>query len=278
MADYGVAKVQTTATSDTTDAFAGNAAYRCPMAAHTGVRTTASDVYSMGVMLLQLILGEPDVVATKRIAEALREGDESAAVPDLYMPGDQPRQVVEAAFALALACTRIDSPNYRPKMGVRPGAPPDDSTVLAQLEAMLRHGEEPHVLEGRLQTFLLESAAPPLQQREVQSLKNLASNIALTKLQCWVQRPALMQRLAQLLQEYGVCVLHGFGGVGKSTAAAMYAYRIVSRMLVRWLPSEDATLLLQALEQLAEGLQLKPQELRASAGVEPSAHRRELAR
>ena len=49
-------------------------------------------------------------------------------------------------------------------------------------------------------------------------------------------------------------------------------------MLVRWLPSEDATLLLQALEQLAEGLQLKPQELRASAGVEPSAHRRELAR
>ena len=70
---------------------------------------------------------------------------------------------MEAAFALALACTRIDNPNYRPKMGVRPGAPPDDSTVLAQLEAMLRHGEEPHVLEGRLQTYLQEIAAPPLQ-------------------------------------------------------------------------------------------------------------------
>ena len=107
------------------------------------------------------------MVATKRIAEALREGDESAAVPDPYMPGDQPRQIVEAAYALALACTRIDSPNYRPKMGVRPGAPPDDSTVVAQLEAMLRHKEEPCVLEGLLQTFLRESAGPTLQQREV---------------------------------------------------------------------------------------------------------------
>ena len=159
---------------------------------------------------------------------------------------------MEAAFALALACTRIDSPNYRPKMGVRPGAPPDDSTVLAQLEAMLRHGGEPQVLEGRLQTYLQESATPPLQQREVQSLKQLASNIALAKLHFWVQRPALVQQLEQLLQEYSVCVLYGFGGVGKSTIAALYAYRIVQCMLVRWLPSEDGNILMQAVEQLAE--------------------------
>ena len=58
------------------------------MVGHTGVRTTASDVYSMGVVLLQLILGEPDVMVAKRTAEALREGDAGAAVPDPYMPGD----------------------------------------------------------------------------------------------------------------------------------------------------------------------------------------------
>ena len=47
---------------------------------------------------------------------------------------------------------------------------------------MLRHLEEPHVLEGWLQTYLHESAAPPLQQCEVQSLEHLSSNIALSKL------------------------------------------------------------------------------------------------
>ena len=71
------------------------------------------------------------MVVAKRIADALRQGEASAAVADPYMSGEKPRQIVEAAFTLALACTRTDNPNYRPKLGVRPGAPPDNSTVLA---------------------------------------------------------------------------------------------------------------------------------------------------
>ena len=50
-------KVQTTTKSHSTDIFASKTAYRCPMVAETGVRTKAGDVYSMGVILLQLILG-----------------------------------------------------------------------------------------------------------------------------------------------------------------------------------------------------------------------------
>ena len=88
LADYGVAKVQNTATSPTTDMFVGNRLYQCPMVGHTLVRTTASDVYSMGVILLQLILGEADAVIAKQTALDVREGRTSHVAADPHMPGD----------------------------------------------------------------------------------------------------------------------------------------------------------------------------------------------
>ena len=56
---------------------------------------------------------------------------------DPHMPGDKPPEVVEELFSLALACIRTDNPNFRPKVGSPTGALPDDSTVLARVEAVL---------------------------------------------------------------------------------------------------------------------------------------------
>ena len=50
LADYGVAKEQEY--SDTSSFGAGTAAYVCPVAMKTTVRTTASDMYSLGLVLL----------------------------------------------------------------------------------------------------------------------------------------------------------------------------------------------------------------------------------
>ena len=44
---------------------AGTAAYRCPVAMDTWVYTIASDIYSLGLVLLQMLLGQPDVGKAK---------------------------------------------------------------------------------------------------------------------------------------------------------------------------------------------------------------------
>ena len=47
---------------------AGTAAYRCPVAMDTWVYTIASDIYSLGLVLLQMLLGQPDVGKAKQAA------------------------------------------------------------------------------------------------------------------------------------------------------------------------------------------------------------------
>ena len=48
---------------------AGTAAYRCPVAMETWVYTIASDVYSLGLVLLQMLLGTPNVDQAKQVAK-----------------------------------------------------------------------------------------------------------------------------------------------------------------------------------------------------------------
>lgn len=65
LSDYGVARVQVTELDSTTHMHDGTPAYLCPLVGHLGLRTTASDIYSIGVVLLQMLLGEPDVGVAK---------------------------------------------------------------------------------------------------------------------------------------------------------------------------------------------------------------------
>ena len=56
---------------------------------------------------------------------------------DPHMPEDKPFEVLEELFSLALACMRIDNPNFRPKVGSPAGASPENRTVLGRVDAML---------------------------------------------------------------------------------------------------------------------------------------------
>ena len=95
---------------------AGTRTYLCPHAATSQVRTTASDVYALGLVQLQVIFGQPDVVKTKQAAHKIRSGENFLNFVDPLMPGDKPVGVLEEVLALALACCDFH-PHLRPAVG-----------------------------------------------------------------------------------------------------------------------------------------------------------------
>ena len=87
-----------------------------------------------------------------------------------------------------------------------------------------------------------------------------------------------MSRLEEHLHRDGVCVVRGFGGVGKSTLLALYGHQRQGQLLVWWLPCEDANILVAALEHLATGVGIDVQAVKQSAGADAASYRRDLVR
>ena len=192
---------------------------------------------------------------------------------DPHMPGDKPPEVVEELFSLALACMRTDNPNFRPKVGSPAGAPPDDSTVLARVEAVLQQWSHPQAFSGRLEAFRQEARRASLQQRELACQPQLHSSIPLAKRTYWVERRGVTFRLEEHLRKDGACVVRGFGGVGKSTLLALYGHQRQGQLLVWWLPCENASILMTAFEHLATGVGVDVQAVWQAAGADADSYR-----
>ena len=116
LADYGASKEQALEVVPKFSQLAGTCSYMCPHAAHTRERTTASDVYALGLVQLQVIFWQPDVVKTKQAAHKIRNGEDFLNFVDPLMPGDKPVGVLEEVLALALACCDFH-PHLRPAVG-----------------------------------------------------------------------------------------------------------------------------------------------------------------
>ena len=71
-----------------------------------------------------------------------------------------------------------------------------------------------------------------------------------------VDRSSATRRLAEVLHDAGVCVVHGFGGVGKSTLAAQYAHAQKSEQVVRWLAADSSSKLQSLYKQSGDELKL----------------------
>ena len=105
------------------------------------------------------------------------------------------------------------------------------------------------------------------------------SNIAVVRNPFWIERPAALSALtAEVESSGGLCSVVGMGGVGKSTLALLYAYQCQQRMLVRWLPSQDAGLLQLGFEQIGKAVGLDFERVPGRGGTDPAKYRKELAR
>ncbi|MEM7383261.1 MAG: tetratricopeptide repeat protein [Bacteroidota bacterium] len=124
----------------------------------------------------------------------------------------------------------------------------------------------------------IDATITSLKAQEVKNLPELSNHIALTKLLHFIQRKEITDKLTEILQKQDVCVLYGFGGVGKSTLAAHYGHARKDLQTVRWIGAEDSRKLQEGYEQLAQELQVDYRSLAKQLTANPRQYRQELAR
>ena len=166
------------------------------------------------------------------------------------------------AFSLWLAGEALASKLQRFREQTTEQAPSDEERLVT------------HVKGTQRRTATIES----FRAQEMANIAQLSSYILLAKRSHFVERTATTEQLSAILADQGVCVLHGFGGAGKSTLAALYGHGRKATQTVRWIGAENSFKLQEGYEQLAQELQVAYQPLAKNLAAAPSQYRQELAR
>jgi serine/threonine protein kinase len=119
LGDVGIAKIASDlavhhATHITTSKLAGTFAYMDPEYSQSGQSGLASDVYSYGVVLLQLLTGMPPLGVPHRVSAALNAGRLKTVLD--AKAGEWPMEDAISLSRLALSCTAMTR-NGRPSLG-----------------------------------------------------------------------------------------------------------------------------------------------------------------
>ena len=121
IADFGVSKLAPVGGPKTTKCLKGTIGYMDPLYQQTSRYTAASDVYSFGLVLLQVVCGAKDVQVAKQVATSMV--DEKASVDDAvqllldqHVPEDTPRHALLDLIHLGAACVCMKAA-CRPRMG-----------------------------------------------------------------------------------------------------------------------------------------------------------------
>nr|WP_300337304.1 Stk1 family PASTA domain-containing Ser/Thr kinase [Actinomyces sp.] len=104
VADFGLARAITEATQTTTGNILGTVAYLAPELITEGVATPRADVFSVGVVLYELLTGVQPFTADSPIQVAYRTVHEDVPAPSLLVPGLAP-----SVDGLTAAMTRRES-------------------------------------------------------------------------------------------------------------------------------------------------------------------------
>jgi beta-lactam-binding protein with PASTA domain/serine/threonine protein kinase len=155
VADFGLVRAAASAGTTSGSVILGTVAYLSPEQVTTGAADARTDVYAAGVVLYEMLTGQPPYVADTALSVAYRHVND-----DVPAPGAQVPELPPAIDDLVLRATRRDP-------SARPG---DAATFLAELERVRTHlGLQPVPVpvpasEQRTAQMAAEAAGPPTDQ------------------------------------------------------------------------------------------------------------------
>ncbi|EYU37794.1 hypothetical protein ABFS82_02G023800 [Erythranthe guttata] len=124
VSDFGLAKLLGSEKSHVTTRVMGTFGYVSPDYASTGMLNEGNDVYSFGVLLMEIITGRSPVDYSRQAGEmnlidwfkGMISSHRSEELVDPLISVPPPPRALKRIFLLCLRCTDLD-PNKRPKMG-----------------------------------------------------------------------------------------------------------------------------------------------------------------
>lgn len=137
VADFGLARAITEATQTTTGNILGTVAYLAPELITKGVATPRADVFSVGVILYELLTGVQPFTADSPIQVAYRTVHEDVPAPSLLVPGLAP-----GVDELAAAMTRRESSSRLADADAALAAVREVLDSLSEEELAVRRGED----------------------------------------------------------------------------------------------------------------------------------------
>ncbi|MFC0113038.1 Stk1 family PASTA domain-containing Ser/Thr kinase [Kibdelosporangium aridum] len=121
--DFGLVKAMASGNNTSNSVILGTVAYLSPEQVATGVTTARGDVYSAGLLLYEMLTGQPPYVGDTPISVAYRHVNDDVPPPSLSAPG-----IPQALDELVLRATRRD-----------PMARPADAGAFLQEVERVRH-------------------------------------------------------------------------------------------------------------------------------------------
>lgn len=137
VADFGLARAITEVTQTTTGNILGTVAYLAPELITKGVATPRADVFSVGVILYELLTGVQPFTADSPIQVAYRTVHEDVPAPSLLVPGLAP-----GVDELAAAMTRRESSSRLADADAALAAVREVLDSLSEEELAVRRGED----------------------------------------------------------------------------------------------------------------------------------------
>ena len=195
-------------------------------------------------------------------AEPASDSSGKRGVRRLFRRPQSQQDTASKAFSAWLAGEELASKLQRLREQTTEQAPRDEERLVT------------HVKGTQRRTATIES----FRAQEMANIAQLSSYILLAKRSHFVERIAITEQLSAILADQGVCVLHGFGGAGKSTLAALYGHGRKDTQTVRWIGAENNFKLQEGYEQLAQELQVAYKPLAQQLDVNSKKYRQELAR